>query len=90
MTEERKESVLIDSEMVAGYLRRHPEFFVDHDELIPDLRIPHLPGEAVSLVERQVKLLLVYNHLCRKKKSENLRMRLSVLINRMVFINLII
>ena len=54
MTEERKEPVPLDSETVAAYLRLHPEFFADHDELIPDLRIPHLPGAAVSLVERQV------------------------------------
>jgi hypothetical protein len=47
----------LDDEAVAAYLRRHPEFFVDHEELIPELRIPHQPGEAVSLVERQVKLL---------------------------------
>lgn len=73
MTEERKESVLIDAEMVAGYLRRHPEFFVDHDELIPELRIPHLPGEAVSLVERQVKLL--------RERNIEMRHRLSQLMD---------
>jgi uncharacterized protein YigA (DUF484 family) len=38
-------------------LRLHPEFFIDHDELIPELRIPHQRGDTVSLVERQVKLL---------------------------------
>lgn len=30
----------LDSESVAAYLRQHPEFFVDHEELIPELRIP--------------------------------------------------
>ena len=58
MTDQTQGSTpLPDAEAVAAYLRAHPEFFVDHDELIPELRIPHQPGTAVSLVERQVKLL---------------------------------
>lgn len=57
MSENRDTPEHIDAEAVAAYLRAHPEFFVDHDELIPELRIPHQPGSAVSLVERQVKLL---------------------------------
>jgi len=74
MTDERKDSpVPLDSETVAAYLRLHPEFFVDHDELIPDLRIPHLPGEAVSLVERQVKLL--------RERNIEMRHRLSQLMD---------
>ena len=39
----------LDSETVAAYLRLHPEFFIDHDELIPDLRIPHQRGDTVSV-----------------------------------------
>lgn len=73
MTEERKDPVPLDSDAVAAYLRMHPEFFVDHDELIPDLRIPHLPGEAVSLVERQVKLL--------RERNIEMRHRLSQLMD---------
>ncbi|TBU95757.1 DUF484 domain-containing protein [Stutzerimonas kirkiae] len=57
MSENRDTPENISAEAVVAYLRAHPEFFVDHDELIPELRIPHLPGSAVSLVERQVKLL---------------------------------
>ncbi len=58
MTEQRQDppqSAELTAEQVAAYLRAHPEFFVDHDELIPELRIPHQPGDAVSLVERQVR-----------------------------------
>lgn len=44
-------------EQVAEFLRQHPAFFVEHDELLTDLIIPHEAGHAVSLVERQVKLL---------------------------------
>ncbi len=61
------------AEAVAAYLRAHPEFFVDHDELIPELRIPHQPGTAVSLVERQVKLL--------RERNIEMRHRLSQLMD---------
>lgn len=64
---------LPDAEAVAAYLRAHPEFFVDHDELIPELRIPHQPGTAVSLVERQVKLL--------RERNIEMRNRLSHLMD---------
>lgn len=42
---------------VAEYLRKHREFFVEHPELLSDLKIPHPTGPAVSLVEKQVELL---------------------------------
>ncbi|MBB2494048.1 DUF484 family protein [Aquipseudomonas ullengensis] len=70
---DQDQPVQLDSESVAAYLRQHPEFFVDHDELIPELRIPHLPGEAVSLVERQVKLL--------RERNIDMRHRLSLLMD---------
>ncbi|MGE8360644.1 DUF484 family protein [Pseudomonas sp.] len=57
MTDQQDSPKPLDSETVAAYLRLHPEFFIDHDELIPELRIPHQRGDTVSLVERQVKLL---------------------------------
>ncbi|MGK9065966.1 DUF484 family protein [Stutzerimonas chloritidismutans] len=74
MTEQNQEKPqLPDAEAVAAYLRAHPEFFVDHDELIPELRIPHQPGTAVSLVERQVKLL--------RERNIEMRHRLSQLMD---------
>ena len=74
MTEQNQDKPqLPDAEAVAAYLRAHPEFFVDHDELIPELRIPHLPGGAVSLVERQVKLL--------RERNIEMRHRLSHLMD---------
>ncbi|MCQ4312481.1 DUF484 family protein [Stutzerimonas sp. VN223-3] len=74
MTEQNQDKPqLPDAETVAAYLRAHPEFFVDHDELIPELRIPHLPGGAVSLVERQVKLL--------RERNIEMRHRLSQLMD---------
>lgn len=74
MTEQNQNKPqLPDAESVAAYLSAHPEFFVDHDELIPDLRIPHLQGGAVSLVERQVKLL--------RERNIEMRHRLSHLMD---------
>ncbi|WP_017939716.1 DUF484 family protein [Zestomonas thermotolerans] len=72
MTDQQQPAAL-DAEQVAAYLRQHPEFFVDHEELIPELRIPHQPGEAVSLVERQVKLL--------RERNIEMRHRLSQLMD---------
>jgi uncharacterized protein YigA (DUF484 family) len=74
MTDQRQDPpAQVDAEAVVAYLRQHPEFFVDHEELIPELRIPHLPGEAVSLVERQVKLL--------RERNIDMRHRLSQLMD---------
>ena len=35
---------VLDDALVADYLRRHPEFFLNQDELLADLRIPHARG----------------------------------------------
>ena len=74
MTEQTRGSeALPDAETVAAYLRAHPEFFVDHDELLSELRLPHQPGGAVSLVERQVRLL--------RERNIEMRHRLSQLMD---------
>ena len=41
----------------AEYLRRHPDFFERHRELLRELQLPHPSGRAVSLVERQPEAL---------------------------------
>lgn len=46
-----------DAKQVASYLRQHPEFFVEHQDLLADLRLPHESGKAISLLERQVTIL---------------------------------
>lgn len=43
-------------DQVADYLRTNPDFFVDQDELLRSLTLPHDSGRAISLVERQVHL----------------------------------
>ena len=73
MTDQQDSPKPLDSATVATYLRLHPEFFIDHDELIPELRIPHQRGDTVSLVERQVKLL--------RERNIEMRHRLSQLMD---------
>ena len=47
----------LSAEQVANYLRSHPDFFIDQDELLADLSLPHESGKAISLLERQVTVL---------------------------------
>jgi uncharacterized protein YigA (DUF484 family) len=47
----------LDEDTVATYLLEHPEFFINQEELLASLRIPHKSGGAISLLERQVSLL---------------------------------
>ena len=42
---------------VHDYLEANPDFFEHHSELLSSLRLPHVSGAAVSLVERQVSVL---------------------------------
>lgn len=58
-----------DADQVAAYLRRHPEFFNEHPELLMQLEIPHDSGTAISLVERQMSILRAQN----QKHQEKLR-----------------
>lgn len=45
------------AEHVVAYLQAHPEFFVDHDDVLAQMRIPHERGGSISLVERQMVIL---------------------------------
>ena len=44
----------IDEPAVAAFLRKHPDFFHRHADLLLELSIPHESGKAISLLERQV------------------------------------
>lgn len=44
-------------ETVAAYLRDNPDFFTHYPDLLRQLELPHRSGDAVSLIERQVKSL---------------------------------
>src|SRR3990170_2626190 len=47
----------VEEHSVVEFLRKHPDFFQAHTDLLADLTIPHNTGGAVSLVERQVSAL---------------------------------
>lgn len=52
----RQKAGELTREQVADYLRDNPDFFMDQDELLRSLTLPHDSGRAISLVERQVHL----------------------------------
>jgi uncharacterized protein len=59
-------------EMVSAYLRNHPDYFTHYPELLRQLELPHSSGDAVSLIERQVKAL--------REESADYRQKLEKLI----------
>ncbi|WP_213878213.1 DUF484 family protein [Pseudomonas sp. dw_358] len=63
----------LEAAAVARFLQAHPGFFVEHEELLMGLRLPHQRGDTVSLVERQMKLL--------RERNIELRHRLSQLMD---------
>lgn len=63
----------LDEKLVADYLRHHADFFERHQELLAELRMPHDTGGAVSLIERQVKVL--------REQRQQLKNKLGVLIH---------
>jgi uncharacterized protein YigA (DUF484 family) len=67
------EEPVLAAEDVAAYLREHGDFFVEHEELLTSLRLPHQRGDTVSLVERQMKLL--------RERNIEMRHRLSQLMD---------
>ncbi|MCG6966421.1 MAG: DUF484 family protein [Chromatiaceae bacterium] len=44
-------------EQIAGYLSAHPDFFNRHPEALAAIDLPHPTGDAISLIERQVRTL---------------------------------
>ena len=57
---------------IADYLRENPDFLVRHPDLVEELRVPHIYGEAVSLVEYRSKRL--------REENRDLRQRLADLV----------
>lgn len=51
------ESTPTTDEAVHDYLAENPDFFERHNDLLRSLRLPHVTGGTVSLVERQVSAL---------------------------------
>ena len=67
------ERELTSDEAVHDYLAQNPDFFERHNDLLRSLRLPHVTGGTVSLVERQVSAL--------RQKDSKLEKRLSELVD---------
>jgi uncharacterized protein YigA (DUF484 family) len=63
----------LEPEQIAAYLRENPDFFINHQDLLGDMTLPHETGAAVSLVERQVSIL--------RERNMDMRHRLSKLLD---------
>lgn len=64
------EEKLSDKE-VEEFLRQNTEFFVEHPQLVSELKVPHPnTGAAVSLIEHQVELLRQENNRVQKRLDE--------------------
>ena len=46
----------LNPEQVVDFLRANPSFFVEHEYLLKEIKLPHISGRAISLVERQLTL----------------------------------
>ncbi|HHX34507.1 MAG TPA: DUF484 family protein [Gammaproteobacteria bacterium] len=67
MSNQQQPVAEISEEQVVAYLKDNPAFFIDQDDLLAQLRIPHMRGSSISLVERQVAVLRERNIDMRKR-----------------------
>jgi uncharacterized protein YigA (DUF484 family) len=63
------ESTPVDEreEQLVDYLNEHPDFFINHPDLLGRIEIPHESGAAVSLIERQVESLRSQLHVSQER-----------------------
>lgn len=54
-------STELDAQAVADFLLSQPDFFVQHDELLQQLTIPHECGHSLSLLQYQTQRLRLRN-----------------------------
>ena len=78
------DTTTITAAQVADYLENHPDFFLKHEQLLGDIFLPHASGSAVSLFERQVKILRERNIDTRKRLADMLEQgqRNDILFNK--------
>ena len=59
---------------ISEYLLSHPDFFIEHPEVLKEIQVPHVSGDAVSLVEKQLSLLREQNKKSQKQLHELVEM----------------
>ncbi|MDT8429092.1 MAG: DUF484 family protein [Pseudomonadales bacterium] len=47
----------VTAAQVSDFLKANPDFFLSQDELLAEITLPHERGQAISLLERQVRIL---------------------------------
>jgi uncharacterized protein YigA (DUF484 family) len=73
-SEEKTHNVAIeDPDQIREYLSQHPDFFVENDDLLTELNLPHGENGAISLVEKQVSMLRERDKASRVKLDEFLK-----------------
>lgn len=70
VTEKISDNPAISATEVETYIRNNPDFLLSRPELLVEMSIPHNSGAAVSLVEKQVKVLREQNEQARKQLHE--------------------
>ena len=60
----------VSDKEVEKFLKQHPDFFEKHTQLLTELKVPHVTGGAVSLVERQVDVLRKQNRKLQKQLDD--------------------
>ena len=83
----------ISDNAVLQHLSCNPEFFVDNEDILTRLRVPHASGTAVSLIEKQVSVLRgkcfhleksLRDLIAVARENENLHERLHTLIQEII------
>jgi len=69
-TDTAPEMAAITADEVENYLKKNPDFFSGRPELLVEITLPHASGDAVSLVEKQVRVLREQNEQARKRLHE--------------------
>ena len=52
----------LSSEQIEKFLKKNPEFFHDHLELLEQISIPHPSGSAISLISKQLEIFRNRHH----------------------------
>ena len=60
----------LSEDTVHDFLEDNPDFFERHGALLNSLRLPHVAGGTISLVERQVSMLRQRDHKLERKLKE--------------------